>query len=117
MISTPLTREPICAGGSDSVDDAASAGDRGTMAEAKPEFQLNYMLASCMYGYLPLAEIVPEVTKIEATGDRHLAEGRQRSARATRSHGRGEISSITGRTRGETWVVSRNTSWVVRITG
>ena len=27
-------------------------------------FQLNYILASCMYGTLPLAEIVPEVTKI-----------------------------------------------------
>ena len=27
-------------------------------------FELNYILASCMYGTLPLAEIVPEVTKI-----------------------------------------------------
>lgn len=27
-------------------------------------FQLNYILASCMYGMLPLAEIVPEVKKI-----------------------------------------------------
>ena len=27
-------------------------------------FQLNYILASCMYGTLPLAEIVPEVKKI-----------------------------------------------------
>ena len=31
-------------------------------------FQLNYILASCMYGTLPLAEIVPEVKKIG--GDR-----------------------------------------------
>ena len=30
---------------------------------AKP-FELNYILASCMYGTLPLAEIVPEVKKI-----------------------------------------------------
>lgn len=29
-------------------------------------FQLNYILASCMYGTLPLAEIVPEVKKIGA---------------------------------------------------
>ena len=27
-------------------------------------FELNYILASCMYGTLPLAEIVPEVKKI-----------------------------------------------------
>ena len=29
-------------------------------------FELNYILASCMYGTLPLAEIVPEVKKIGA---------------------------------------------------
>lgn len=28
------------------------------------QFELNYILASCMYGTLPLAEIVPEVKKI-----------------------------------------------------
>jgi sugar phosphate isomerase/epimerase len=31
------------------------------------DFQLNYMLASCMYGYFSLKEIVPEVKKIGAT--------------------------------------------------
>ena len=30
-------------------------------------FQLRYMLASCMYGYTPLAEILPEVGKTGAT--------------------------------------------------
>ena len=32
-------------------------------------FELNYILASCMYGTLPLAEIVPEVKKI---GSEHI---------------------------------------------
>ena len=32
-------------------------------------FELNYILASCMYGTLPLAEIVPEVQKI---GSEHI---------------------------------------------
>lgn len=31
-------------------------------------FQLNYLLPSCMYGYMSLAEILPEVKKIGATG-------------------------------------------------
>ena len=32
-------------------------------------FELNYILASCMYGTLPLAEIVPEVKRI---GSEHI---------------------------------------------
>ncbi len=41
----------------------------GNTAFAKPKavFELNYMLASCMYGYAPLHEIVPEVAKTGAT--------------------------------------------------
>lgn len=36
-------------------------------AQAQPNsFQLNYLLGSCIYGYLPLAQIVPEVAKIGA---------------------------------------------------
>lgn len=35
-------------------------------AEDEP-FKLRYMLASCMYGYSPLADIVPEVHKTDAT--------------------------------------------------
>ena len=34
---------------------------------APPAFKLRYILGSCMYGYTPLAEIVPEVRKIGAT--------------------------------------------------
>ncbi len=30
-------------------------------------FQFNYILASCMYGTLPLAEILPEVPQVGAT--------------------------------------------------
>ena len=33
---------------------------------SEQSFELNYILASCMYGTLPLAEIVPEVKKIGA---------------------------------------------------
>ncbi len=33
-------------------------------AAASPSFQLNYVLASCMYGELPLASILPEARKI-----------------------------------------------------
>lgn len=68
MISTPLTRRQFCAGTAATLlTTPALLQGTALMAEAKPEFQLNYMLASCMYGYLPLAEIVPEVTKIGAT--------------------------------------------------
>ena len=35
---------------------------------AEPGWKLNYMLASSMYGNLPLAEILPEVKKTGATG-------------------------------------------------
>lgn len=35
-------------------------------ADGTKKFQLNYMLPSCMYGYLPLAEILPEAKKIGA---------------------------------------------------
>ena len=35
---------------------------------AEPAWKLNYMLASSMYGNLPLVEIVPEVKKTGSTG-------------------------------------------------
>lgn len=38
-----------------------------TAAAQPSEFRLRYMLASCMYGYLPLAEILPEVKRTGAT--------------------------------------------------
>jgi sugar phosphate isomerase/epimerase len=38
------------------------------LASAKDKaFKFHYMLASCMYGYSPLADIVPEVAKVDAT--------------------------------------------------
>lgn len=36
-------------------------------AAAKSEFRPNYLLGSCMYGYTPVAEILPEVAKTGAT--------------------------------------------------
>ena len=36
-------------------------------AKPKPAFELNYMLASCMYGYMPVADIAKEVHKTSAT--------------------------------------------------
>lgn len=36
-------------------------------SEPADEFQLNYMLASCMYGYMYVGEILPEVVKCGAT--------------------------------------------------
>jgi sugar phosphate isomerase/epimerase len=40
---------------------------RATQAADQP-FRFRYALASCMYGYAPLAEILPEAKKIGATG-------------------------------------------------
>ena len=50
---------------------AANAGlaappDEANAATAK-EFALNFMLASCMYGYMYVGEILPEVAKCGAT--------------------------------------------------
>lgn len=39
-----------------------------TIKAAPAPFQFRYALASCMYGYAPLAEILPETEKIGATG-------------------------------------------------
>ena len=44
----------------------ACGADRLAAAEP-PEWRPNYVLASCMYGQLPLAEILPEVRKTGAT--------------------------------------------------
>jgi len=46
---------------------AATAG--GPLIAAPKKFRLNYIVASCMYGTKPLAEIVPEVSK---TGAGHI---------------------------------------------
>lgn len=45
---------------------ALHSARRQVQAEEKSSFRLNYSLASSLYGYLPLAEILPEVSKIGA---------------------------------------------------
>ena len=37
------------------------------LQEPEP-FELNYLLGSCMYGYSDLAEILPEIAKVGASG-------------------------------------------------
>ena len=54
----------IVLGGVSIRSERRGCGGRPTMNEK--QFELNYILASCMYGTLPLAEIVPEVKKIGA---------------------------------------------------
>lgn len=60
--SVLLNRRSFCAA------TLASLASASLLRAASAEkFQLNYMLASCMYGYLPLSEIMPEVHKVGAT--------------------------------------------------
>lgn len=46
---------------------ALAAGSLRAAETAKPGFSLKYLLGSCMYGYMDLAAIAPEVAKIGAT--------------------------------------------------
>ncbi len=46
---------------------AALASSKLASADQPTDFQLRYMLASCMYGYTDLAAILPEVAKVGAT--------------------------------------------------
>lgn len=46
---------------------AVLATGRWSPADERPDFRLNYIVASCMYGKLPLAEILPEVKKTGAS--------------------------------------------------
>lgn len=47
---------------------AAAVAGQTLLAETEAAgFRLNYMLASCMYGYTPLPEIVPEIARTGAT--------------------------------------------------
>jgi sugar phosphate isomerase/epimerase len=46
----------------------AASSRKGVFAAEPPAFQLRYIVASCMYGKLPLAEILPEVKKTGAGG-------------------------------------------------
>lgn len=59
-----LNRRQFCAA---TLAGLAAAGPTSLLGREKKDFQLKYMLASCMYGYMPLAEILPEARKIGAT--------------------------------------------------
>jgi sugar phosphate isomerase/epimerase len=59
------TRREFCRGAA-AMGAAAALGIDRLFAAADKPFGLNYALASCMYGKLPLAEIVPQVPKTRA---------------------------------------------------
>ena len=46
---------------------AATIAAPRLLADDKGEFQMKYMLGSCMYGYTDIAEILPQVSKVGAT--------------------------------------------------
>jgi len=54
-------------GATGTVFSTESAPSQAADASTSKPFQLNYMLASCMYGYMYLGEILPEVAKCGAT--------------------------------------------------
>lgn len=61
-----LTRRSFCAASALAVGNAVR--ERTTAAAADtPEFDLKYILGSCMYGYQYVGEILPEVRKVGAT--------------------------------------------------
>ena len=62
MIQSVTSRRRFCA----TVATALTAGAHRALA-ASTDFRLNYMLASCMYGYTSLDEILHEVRKTGAT--------------------------------------------------
>jgi len=91
-----MTRRRFAAG----VAGAAAAASMGknVLAAQSPGFRLRYIVASCMYGKLPLAEILPEVKKtgaksIDIWGLRHgnqweqvVDMGAERFGEALRQH-------------------------------
>ncbi len=50
-----------------SVSTSAFLSARQLLAQEHPDFQLRYMLASCMYGYTDVVEILPEVARCGAS--------------------------------------------------
>ncbi|MGI9474385.1 MAG: methionine-R-sulfoxide reductase [Rubripirellula sp.] len=44
----------------------ATVANQSLLAAEEPEFELKYLLGSCLYGYTDVAEILPEVTKTGA---------------------------------------------------
>lgn len=65
MTGTPITRREFCAATA-AIAATGLASPSRAADEAEP-FKLNYMLASCMYGYQYIGEIFPEVKKTGAT--------------------------------------------------
>ena len=61
-----FSRRQMLASSAAAVSAAAASSSFSAMA-AKADFQFRYMLGSCMYGYLYLGEILPEVAKCGAT--------------------------------------------------
>ncbi|MBI3462652.1 MAG: sugar phosphate isomerase/epimerase [Planctomycetes bacterium] len=61
---TPLHRRQFCRLVSGGI--ATCAFGESLLAKGVEDFQLRYVLGSCMYGTTPLAEILPEVAKIGA---------------------------------------------------
>ncbi len=61
----PVDRRTFCMAATGTLAGAV-LGAAPTPAESKPKLELRYILGSCMYGYTPLSEIVPEVSKIGA---------------------------------------------------
>lgn len=62
--SAMVSRRAFCAA---SVSAVASPVFAVAGGQAESDFELRYILGSCMYGYTPLREIVPEVHEIGAT--------------------------------------------------
>jgi hypothetical protein len=57
-----LTRRQMLVSGAVGATAASALWARG-----QSDFQLKYMLGSCLYGYADIAEILPEVKKVGAT--------------------------------------------------
>lgn len=61
-----FTRRSFCAASAVAVGSALVPGMRADAADSEP-FRLKYILASCMYGYQYIGEILPEVRQTGAT--------------------------------------------------
>jgi sugar phosphate isomerase/epimerase len=89
-----LTRRAFLSSAAGASGTLLAAGVAPAAAAAKPAFALKYMVGSCLYGYMELAKIVPEVAK---TGASALdiwpkAHGNQREQLA--EMGEGQFSAL-----------------------
>ena len=69
---------------------SAAISTQTLLAAETPDFKFNYVLASCMYGYNNVWEIVPEVARTGATaidlGQRSMDRNESRSMRSESKH-------------------------------